>query len=65
MEYIDNDPVNITIKTDSKGKEYFYCLNCWKKVYLDDVENAGKYWDDDGNHRMWYRCNLCDHDNYE
>lgn len=54
----------IDIKSDDKG-EYFYCTRCGKKIYTDDVEETGKWWDDDGNHRMFYTCPECNHENYE
>ncbi len=52
------------MEEDDKG-EYFYCLNCGKKIYEEDVEKTDKYWDDDGNHLMIYTCPLCSYDNYE
>lgn len=65
MEYIDdNDTNRIKLESDDKGN-YFYCLNCGKRVYEDDVEKTDKYWDDDGNHCMIYVCPHCNYENYE
>lgn len=62
MEYLDDD-IYIKMESGDNGR-YFYCLNCGKKVYEDEVEKTDKWWDDDGNHRMVYNCPYCNHDNY-
>lgn len=43
MEYMDdNDTNRIKMESDDKGN-YFYCLNCGKRVYEEDVEKTDKY----------------------
>lgn len=64
MGYIDDEENRITLKRDKNGL-YFNCLNCGKIVYEDDVEETDKWWDNEGNHRMIYRCPHCEYDNYE
>ena len=64
MSYTDDSDNLIRFKSDKKGN-YFYCLNCDRKVYEDDVEETDKWWDTDGNHRMIYTCPYCGYENYE
>lgn len=60
-----NGYINLQFDRQS-DKWYFYCLNCDKRVNIDEDEpETDKWWDDEGNHRMMYKCPFCDEWNYE
>lgn len=65
ISQIDNyeEIVTFDCLPEEDGEEYFICPDCGEKVYLDECK-TDKWWDDNGNHRMIYKCD-CGYENYE